>query len=96
MEPVQADRPTETATLTCVCAAPRLMKIEMAASMTDVSDEWWYERLRDGRFPGKRLGRGWRVPADFVRGFLAAPNGTDLEDYAADWMAEGSGTELAS
>jgi excisionase family DNA binding protein len=90
MEPAQAVRPTGTAAaaITCMCAAPRLFAVEVTASITGTSDEYWYERLRDGRFPGKRLGRSWRVPADFVHGFLAAPTGASLEDFAAAWMAE--------
>lgn len=66
------------------------MKVGPASDLVDLSDEYLYRGLRNGKFPGKRAGRGWRIDRDFIFGFLDSPNGTCFEDYAAQWMARES------
>lgn len=73
--------------ITCVCSTEALLYVADAAATLKVSRSYLYGGLREGRFPGKRFGRCWRISTDFVRGFLVAPNGTDLESFAAKWMA---------
>lgn len=88
MQPMEATRPSVAIdAIKCRCRIKPLMSIETVAELMDVSDDYLTLGLREGRFPGKRLGRLWRMPTDFVRGFIAAPPGTQFEDYAADWMA---------
>lgn len=65
-----------------------LVSVETVAALLDVSSDYLQVGLREGRFPGKRIGRLWRMPTDFVRGFLAAPAGAQFEEFAAEWMAE--------
>lgn len=74
-------------TVTCACGVQPLMSVAEASAVISASKSYLYEGLREGRFPGLRLGDGYRMRADFVHGFVRAPAGTKFEDYAAEWMA---------
>ena len=80
-----------------MCATDVTMSVPEAAKALRRSREYLYSGLREGRFPGSKLGRTYLMPRAFVRGFvrdvLSVGRPVSFEDYAAAWLA--AHTEVA-
>lgn len=55
-----------------VKAPPRVLSPEAVADLLDVSLRTVYRLLQDGKLPGVRIGRLWRVPAEDLAAVLKA------------------------
>lgn len=91
METVEGTQPFETAQ--CVCVGRPWMPVQEAAAIIGRSKEFLYAGLREGRFPGVKLGRSRGILSAFVLGFRAemqAGRPVDLDEYARAWFAKAS------
>ena len=56
----------------------RILTVPQAAEQLQVSERTVYEWLRDGKLPGRKIGKVWRLSAEaineFVRGDIAIHN----------------------
>ena len=50
---------------------PILMSVERAASLLGVSKRWYMQQLRDGKVPGRKVGRNWKLTRADIDGALA-------------------------
>ena len=51
----------------------RILTVPQAAEQFQVSERTIYEWLRDGKLPGRKIGRVWRMSADALEDFLRGP-----------------------
>lgn len=86
-------------TAACMCATDVTMSVPEAAKVLRRSREYLYAGLRQGRFPGSRLGRAYLMPRAFVQGFvrdvLSVGLPISFEEYAAAWLSR-AGNEVAA
>ncbi len=57
----------------------KILTVPQAAAQLQVSERTVYEWLRDGKLPGRKIGKVWRMSADAIVDFLrgdATSNGT--------------------
>ena len=57
----------------------KILTVPQAAVQLQVSERTVYEWLRDGKIPGRKIGKVWRMSADALQNFLrgdAISNGT--------------------
>ncbi len=57
----------------------RILTVPQAAEQLQVSERTVYEWLRDGKLPGRKIGKVWRLSADAINDFLrgdVATNGS--------------------
>ncbi len=48
----------------------RILTVPQAAEQLQVSERTVYEWLRDGKLPGRKIGKVWRLSADAINDFL--------------------------
>ena len=48
----------------------RILTVPQAAEQLQVSERTVYEWLRDGKLPGRKIGKMWRLSADAINDFL--------------------------
>ncbi len=48
----------------------RILTVTQAAEQLQVSERTVYEWLRDGKLPGRKIGKVWRMSADVINDFL--------------------------
>jgi excisionase family DNA binding protein len=48
----------------------RILTVPQAAAQLQVSERTVYEWLRDGKLPGRKIGKVWRLSADAINDFL--------------------------
>lgn len=48
----------------------RILTVSQAAEHLQVSERTVYEWLRDGKLPGRKIGKVWRMSADAINDFL--------------------------
>lgn len=51
----------------------RVLTVPQAAAQFQVSERTIYEWLRDGKLPGRKIGRVWRMSATALEEFLRGP-----------------------
>lgn len=92
MQTAETAPTAETGRTTCRCRVQQVVPVPDLVVTFGQSKEYFYEGLREGRFPGVKFGRSWAFPRDFVDGFIADVVELGLpisfEDYAAHWMAK--------
>ncbi len=57
----------------------KILTVSQAAEQLQVSERTVYEWLRDGKLPGRKIGKVWRLSADALDDFLrgdVVTNGT--------------------
>jgi excisionase family DNA binding protein len=50
-----------------------ILTVPQAAARLQVSERTIYEWLRDGKLPGRKIGKVWRMSADAIDDFLREP-----------------------
>ena len=59
----------------------RILTVPQAAEQLQVSERTVYEWLRDGKLPGRKIGKVWRLSAeainDFLRGNISVSGGQE-------------------
>lgn len=87
-----ADTAQTAETAESMSAADVSMTVSEAAKKLRRSPEYLRCGLREGRFPGSRLGRTYLMPSAFIQGFvrdvLSVGRPISFEDYAAEWRAK--------
>lgn len=48
----------------------KILTVPQAAAQLQVSERTIYEWLRDGKLPGRKIGKVWRMSADAIVDFL--------------------------
>lgn len=48
----------------------KILTVPQAAEQLQVSERTVYEWLRDGKLPGRKIGKVWRLSADAIDDFL--------------------------
>jgi excisionase family DNA binding protein len=48
----------------------KILTVPQAAAQLQVSERTVYEWLRDGKLPGRKIGKVWRMSADAIADFL--------------------------
>jgi excisionase family DNA binding protein len=48
----------------------KILTVPQAAAQLQVSERTVYEWLRDGKLPGRKIGKVWRMSADAIVDFL--------------------------
>jgi excisionase family DNA binding protein len=48
----------------------KILTVPQAAAQLQVSERTVYEWLRDGKLPGRKIGKVWRMSADAIIDFL--------------------------
>ena len=48
----------------------KILTVPQAAEQLQVSERTVYEWLRDGKLPGRKIGKVWRLSADAINDFL--------------------------
>ena len=51
----------------------KILTVPQAAARLQVSERTIYEWLRDGKLPGRKIGKVWRMSADAIDDFLREP-----------------------
>jgi excisionase family DNA binding protein len=51
----------------------KILTVPQAAARLQVSERTVYEWLRDGKLPGRKIGKVWRMSADAIDDFLREP-----------------------
>jgi excisionase family DNA binding protein len=51
----------------------KILTVPQAAARLQVSERTVYEWLRDGKLPGRKIGKVWRMNADAIDDFLRGP-----------------------
>jgi excisionase family DNA binding protein len=63
----------------------KILTVPQAAAQFQVSERTIYEWLRDGKIPGKKIGKVWRMSAevlnDFLRGTALAESTSSKSDH---------------
>ena len=57
-------------------ALGKVLTVPQAAAQLQVSERTIYEWLRDGKIPGRKIGKVWRMSAEVLNDFL---RGTTLD-----------------
>lgn len=86
-----ADTAQTAETAESMSAADVSMTVSEAAKELRRSPEYLRCGLREGRFPGSRLGRAYLMPRAFIQGFvrdvLSVGRPISFEEYATRWLA---------
>jgi excisionase family DNA binding protein len=53
-----------------VASPKKILTVPQAAEQLQVSERTVYEWLRDGKLPGRKIGKVWRLSADAIVDFL--------------------------
>ena len=53
-----------------VASPKKILTVSQAAEQLQVSQRTVYEWLRDGKLPGRKIGKVWRLSADAIVDFL--------------------------
>jgi excisionase family DNA binding protein len=55
----------------------KILTVPQAAAQLQVSERTIYEWLRDGKLPGKKIGKVWRMSAEVLKDFLRETTSRD-------------------
>jgi hypothetical protein len=84
--------PAEGSRLRVVRAAPAFYNVAEVAAMLRLDQSTLYRHLRDGQFPGLKIGARYVVPhivvEKLISDILAAGKCLDLAEWTASWLAQ--------
>lgn len=61
-----------------------ILTVSQAAAQLQVSERTIYEWLRDGKIPGRKIGKVWRISAEVLNDFL---RGADFNESTSSRTA---------